>query len=503
MKAGSKQGGEGERRPFDRRAHEGFERYVASLGLELPPGIALSPAVWWSAGKVMILDQRRLPHRLEVLACRRVEEVAAAIRAMAVRGAPAIGLAAAYGLALGMSEPSGAAASGWAGERLAKASRLLLDARPTAVNLAAAVGRMRDCLAGTTAERDGWGDALGRIAGGEEGSEEEGIADSGVPPALLLQREAARLHRAIVLQDLAMASLGLGLLQPGERILTHCHTGGTATGGLGTALGVIKAAHRAGLGVSVLCCETRPLLQGARLTAWELAREGIPFHLIADAAAAHFIGRGEVDRVLVGADRIAVSGDTANKIGTRGLALLAWQAGIPFHVVAPTSSIDLDLPTGEGIPLEERDGEELRRLAGVAACAAGTPVRNPAFDLTPGEMVTSFVTERGILHPPLDAAAVFARTAVEKGEVSGGRKAGRQTGRQTGREAAKSSRSSAGRAAARPAARPPRAGRKGRHAGGPPEREGSALRPRPSTGRRESTPPRPRRRPRGGGGPRR
>ena len=458
MKAGSKQGGEGERRPFDRRAHAGFERYVGSLDLDLPPGVALCPTVWWSAGEVMILDQQRLPHHLEVLACRRVEEVAAAIREMAVRGAPAIGLAAAHGLALAMSVPSGAAAGGWIGERFAKASRLLLDARPTAVNLAAAVRRMRDCLAGPAAERDGWGDALGRLAGEEEGAEEEGKAESGVPPALLLQREAARLHREIVLQDLAMASLGLGLLRPGERILTHCHTGGTATGGLGTALGVIKAAHRAGLGVSVLCCETRPLLQGARLTAWELAREGIPYHLIADAAAAHFIGRGEVDRVLVGADRIAVSGDTANKIGTRGLALLAWQAGIPFHVVAPTSTINLDLPTGEGIVLEERDGEELRRLAGAAACARHTPVRNPAFDLTPGELVTSFVTERGILHPPLDAAAVFARTGVEKGEVSGGRK--------TGREAARSSRSPAGRA--RPAASPSRRRRPG--AGGGPRR---------------------------------
>jgi methylthioribose-1-phosphate isomerase len=214
--------------------------------------------------------------------------------------------------------------------------------------------------------------------------------------------EADRLHAETVRQDLAMARHGLQLIHPGERILTHCHTGSLATGGFGTALGVIKAAHAAGRRVRVLCGETRPLLQGARLTAWELERAGVPFHLITDSMAAHFIGRGEVDRVLVGADRVAMNGDTANKIGTRGIMLLARQAGIPTHVVAPTSTLDPTLATGDGIVIEERDGEEVRRARGAALSTATTPVRNPAFDITPGRAVTSFVTERGIQRPPLN-----------------------------------------------------------------------------------------------------
>jgi len=348
-----------ETRPLDRALEEGFRRYADSLGVRLPTGLALSPTVWPADGALMILDQRQLPQRMAVLVCRRPEEAAWAIRRLAVRGAPAIGLAAAHAMALAAALQPG---------RLREVRSLLLASRPTAVNLRHAVERL-------------W--AL-------------------VPTdSAALAAEAAGMHGETVEQDLAMASHGLRLIGPGERILTHCHTGGVATGGLGTALGVIKTAHAAGRGIRVLCCETRPLLQGARLTAWELAREGVPFHLITDSMAAHFIGRGEVDRLLVGADRVAMNGDTANKIGTRGLALLARQAGIPVHVVAPTTSFDPTLADGRGIVIEERDGDEVRRLAGIAHCAAGTPVMNPAFDITPGRSITSFITELGPAVPPL------------------------------------------------------------------------------------------------------
>jgi len=341
---------------FGRKAEAGFHRYTDALGLELPPGMELTPVVWPADGAVMILDQRQVPERMAVLACRTPGQVAWAIRRLAVRGAPAIGLAAARAMALGAALKADPG-------RLAD---LLLATRPTAVNLRHAVERLRHLKPGS------------------------------------MTVEADRIHAEIVQQDLAMARHGLGLIRPGEKILTHCHTGSLATGGFGTALGLIKAAHAAGRRVRVLCCETRPLLQGARLTAWELEQAGVPFHLITDSMAAHFIGRGEVDRVLVGADRVAMNGDTANKIGTRGIVLLARQAGLPAHVVAPGSTFDPSLDTGDGIVIEERDGEEVRRARGTALSPASAPVRNPAFDITPGRAVTSFISERGIATPPLD-----------------------------------------------------------------------------------------------------
>jgi len=372
-------------RPLDSRLEAEWARYAAGLGVELPPGLEPTPAVWPAEGAVMLLDQRRLPGTLEALVCRTPGEVAWAIRRLAVRGAPAIGLAGARALALGAAMIVTESTSGpEARARLAGLRRMILATRPTAVNLKHAVQRL-------------W--SLQPSGGGIEAFAE-------LPN--ILEAEADRLHAETLAQDLAMAGHGLKLLGQGERVLTICHTGGAATGGLGTALGVIKAAHAAGRGVRVLCCETRPLLQGARLTAWELGREGVPFHLITDSMAAHFIGRGEVDRVLVGADRVAMNGDTANKIGTRGIALLARQAGIPVHVVAPTATFDPQLADGSRIPIEERDGDEVRQLAGVATCPAGTPVRNPAFDITPGRAITSFVTERGTVTPPLDR--LFART---------------------------------------------------------------------------------------------
>jgi len=364
---------------LDSEMEAGFRHYTASLELDLPQGLDLTPTVWPAGGRVMILDQRQLPRQMLVLACRNPEQAAWAIRRLAVRGAPAIGLAAAQAMALGAGEICRTAVSETEREaRLRQLRELLLSTRPTAVNLRYAVDRL-------------W--ALAPWGGGSTSPDE-------LPAAF--EAEAARLHAETVRQDLAMARHGLPLIGRGERILTHCHTGSIATGGLGTALGVIKAAHAAGHGIKVLCCETRPMLQGARLTAWELGREKVPFHLITDSMAAHFIGRGKVDRVLVGADRVAMNGDTANKIGTRGLVLLARQAGVPAHVVAPTSTLDPGLATGREIPIEERDGDEVRRVGGRTICPPGTAVRNPAFDITPGRSITSFITEQGIAVPPLD-----------------------------------------------------------------------------------------------------
>jgi methylthioribose-1-phosphate isomerase len=368
-----------ESRNLDQQSTAAFQRYTERLELDLPPGLTLTPTVWPADGAVMILDQRRLPEQMTVLTCRTAVEAAWAIRRLAVRGAPAIGLAAAHAMALGAAEIARTAVSGTEQKvRLGQLRRLILATRPTAVNLQYAVDRLWALL-----PRSGGSGAFADLPGA-------------------LEAEAVRIHAEIVQQDLAMTRHGLKLVGRGERILTHCHTGGVATGGLGTALGVIKAAHVAGRRIRVLCCETRPLFQGARLTAWELAREGVPFELITDSMAAHFIGRGEVDRVLVGADRVAMNGDTANKIGTRGLVLLARQAGIPAHVVAPTSTLDPDLATGNGIVIEEREADEVRRAGGRAICPPGTAVRNPAFDITPGCSITSFVTERGTVVPPLN-----------------------------------------------------------------------------------------------------
>jgi methylthioribose-1-phosphate isomerase len=291
---------------------------------------------------VVVLDQRRLPEEEVELRCRSAGEVAAAIGTLAVRGAPAIGIAAAYGLAL-------AAANG---EDLDAAYETLADARPTAVNLRWALDEMRD----------------------------------EPTPA-----RARRLHEQEVERCRAMGAHAAELFPPGSSVLTHCNAGGLATGGYGTAVGAIRAAWERGLVVRVWVGETRPLLQGARLTAWELERLGIPYAVIADGAAASFMGGGEVDLVVTGADRIAANGDTANKIGTYALAVLARHHALPLVVVAPTSTLDPSAPSGAAIPIEERDGGELTtRFA----------ARNPAFDVTPAELITAIVTEAGIHRAP-------------------------------------------------------------------------------------------------------
>jgi methylthioribose-1-phosphate isomerase len=291
---------------------------------------------------VVVLDQRRLPEEEVELRCRSAGEVAAAIGTLAVRGAPAIGIAAAYGLAL-------AAANG---EDLDAAYETLAGARPTAVNLRWALDEMRD----------------------------------EPTPA-----RARRLHEQEVERCRAMGAHAAELFPPGSSVLTHCNAGGLATGGYGTAVGAIRAAWERGLVVRVWVGETRPLLQGARLTAWELERLGIPYAVIADGAAASFMGGGEVDLVVTGADRIAANGDTANKIGTYALAVLARHHALPLVVVAPTSTLDPSAPSGAAIPIEERDGGELTtRFA----------ARNPAFDVTPAELITAIVTEAGIHRAP-------------------------------------------------------------------------------------------------------
>jgi len=291
---------------------------------------------------VVVLDQRRLPDAEVDLRCATAAEVAEAIRTLAVRGAPAIGIAAAYGLALAAAR----------GEDLVEAHAVLLSSRPTAVNLRWALDAMR-----------------------EDPSRER----------------AERIHADEVERCRAMGAHGLELFPENARVLTHCNAGGLATGGYGTALGAIRAAFEAGRVEHVWVDETRPLLQGARLTAWELDALGIPHAVIPDGAAASFMARGEVDLVVTGADRIAANGDTANKIGTYSLAVLAAHHDLPLVVVAPTSTLDPATASGADIPIEERDPAEV---------TARFPARNPAFDVTPAALVSAIVTERGVHRPP-------------------------------------------------------------------------------------------------------
>jgi len=293
---------------------------------------------------VVLLDQRRLPEEVVEVRCPTAADVADAIRDMVVRGAPAIGIAAAYGLALAALR----------GHDLAEAEQVLASSRPTAVNLTWALAQMRD---DPTPER------------------------------------ARALHEEEVGRCRRMAAHAAELFRPGTRALTHCNAGGLATGGYGSAVGALRAAAERGLLERVLVDETRPLLQGARLTAWELERAGIPHAVIADSAAGSLMARGEVDLAVTGADRIAANGDTANKIGTYSLAVLAAHHEIPFYVVAPTSTLDRATPDGSGIPIEERDPAEL---------TSRFPARNPAFDVTPAALIAAIVTEDGVHRPPYD-----------------------------------------------------------------------------------------------------
>jgi len=327
-------------------------------------------------GTVELLDQTRLPRERVVLKIRDPRELARAIRELKVRGAPAIGLAAAYGVVLGVQ---GAGNLEELERRFREAVAELRRTRPTAVNLFWALERMERVY------RENRDRGLEELKG-----------------ALLA--EARKIHEEDIEANRRMGHLGAELLPRGAVVLTHCNAGALATGGYGTALGVIRAAWELKKLRKVLVDETRPLLQGARLTAWELEQEGIPYELVVDGAAGYLLARGEVDAVLVGADRIAANGDVANKIGTYTLAVLAHRHGVPFYVVAPTSTIDPKINTGWEIPIEERDPREVLQLEGVPLAPAGARARNPAFDLTPHELITAIVTERGVLRPPLEGA---------------------------------------------------------------------------------------------------
>ncbi len=334
---------------------------------------------------LLVLDQRLLPAREEWVRCESPTEVAEAIRSMAVRGAPAIGLAAAYGLALALDR--GERCGEEARVRFGEAVRALGAARPTASNLGWALERGRAAFAAADAEGADAGAALRDLA--------DGLARE--------QDEA----------DRALSRLGAERFEPGDRALTHCNTGPLATGGYGTAAGVLRAAWDAGRLAHVWVGETRPLLQGARLTAWELASFGIPYEVVADAGAGSLMARGLVDRVVVGADRIAANGDVANKIGTYPLAVLARRHDIPFYVAAPVSTLDPATPDGAAIPIEERDPAEVTTVLGRQAAPDGAPAANPAFDVTPAELVTAVFTEAGALEPPYSEAIARAagRTA--------------------------------------------------------------------------------------------
>lgn len=316
----------------------------------------------WSPGRLDLLDQRGLPERVEYVTCRRAADVAAAIRDMVVRGAPAIGCAAAFGMAL----------EARAGGDLEHAAALLAASRPTAVNLFWALQRMRSA-------RD---------------------PDAAEAQALAIEAEDVAANKAI-------GAHGAALVAEGARIMTHCNAGALATAGHGTALGVVRSAHAAGKQVSVIANETRPYLQGARLTAWEMLEEGIPVTLEADAAAGHLMSRGEVDLVIVGADRIAANGDVANKIGTYALAVLAARHGLPFYVAAPCSTFDLTLADGAAIPIEERAADEVTGFRDLRWAPRGVAVRNPAFDVTPAELVSAIICERGVIEHP-NAARIAA-----------------------------------------------------------------------------------------------
>ncbi len=322
----------------------------------------------WEDGAVVLLDQRRLPQEEVYLHARQVAGVGEAIRTLAVRGAPLIGIAAAYGIALAaQGEEAGRRA------RVQAAAGLLRATRPTARNLFWALDRM---LA---------------------------VAEAGASAEELLA-EARRIHEEDAAMCAQIGAHGAALLPHGARVLTVCNAGALATGGLGTALGVIRAAHAAGNPISVISCETRPLLQGARLTMWELMREGIPATMITDSMAGSSMARGLVEVVIAGADRIARNGDSANKIGTYSLAVLARHHGLPFYIAAPMSTVDLSIPDGSHLPIEERGAEEVRGFGGQPTAPDGAAVLNPAFDVTPHGLITAIITERGVLRAPYEEA---------------------------------------------------------------------------------------------------
>ena len=332
----------------------------------------------WRDHALDLIDQRVLPQRFEIVRCADAAETATAIRDMVVRGAPAIGCAAAFGVAAEAWEHrnDGRAAFDVA---LAAGMEVLAQSRPTAINLFWAIEHMRKLLAAS------------RAVSPREAAER-------------IERAAMDLFNADIAACRAMGTAGAALVRDGARIMTHCNAGALATAGHGTALGVIRSARDMGKRVSVIANETRPFLQGARLTAWEMVQEDIPVTLITDNMAGYMMREGRVDMVIVGADRIAANGDTANKIGTYSLAILAKHHGIPFYVAAPLSTFDTSIANGAAIPTEQRPGDEVTGYGGTRWAAEGVEVANPAFDVTPADLITAIITEKGVLQRPGEAA---------------------------------------------------------------------------------------------------
>ncbi len=325
---------------------------------------------------VVMIDQRKLPAKEVFVRCKTAAEVARAIKTMVIRGAPAIGVAAAMGIALGTRRSKATGTQKLAAEFF-EICELMASTRPTAVNLFWAIDRMKRSFAAAV----------------EAGESVEQIKDR-------LDREANAIHDEDVASCRAMGAFGAAVVPHGARILTHCNAGALATAGYGTALGVVRAAVEAGKQITVVADETRPFLQGARLTAWELVRDGIDTTVITDNMAGALMSRGQLDIVVVGADRIAANGDTANKIGTYTVAVLAREHNIPFYVAAPLSTIDLNTVDGREIPIEERNPREVSHLGGSQLTPNGAHIRNPAFDVTPHHLIAGIITERGICRAP-------------------------------------------------------------------------------------------------------
>jgi methylthioribose-1-phosphate isomerase len=334
------------------------------------------PTIDWQGDVIVMVDQRKLPGQEIYVRCRSAQEVARAIRTMVIRGAPAIGVSAAMGIALGMRRSTAKGTRQFAVE-FQKICDMMAATRPTAVNLFWAIDRMKKVFA----------------EGAQAGESTEELASR-------LEREARLIHDEDVASCRAMGAFGADIVPDGARVLTHCNAGALATAGYGSALGVIRAAVESGKRLAVFADETRPFLQGARLTAWELVREGIHTTVITESMAGPLMRAGEIDLVVVGADRIAANGDTANKIGTYTVAVLAHEHKIPFYVAAPLSTIDLATPEGDQIPIEERDRREVSHLGSWQVTPEGANIRNPAFDVTPHRYIAGIITEKGIFAPP-------------------------------------------------------------------------------------------------------
>ena len=351
------------------------------------------PTIDWQDDTIVMVDQRKLPAQELYVRCRTAPEVAKAIRTMVIRGAPAIGVAAAMGLALGMRRSTAKGVKQFAVD-FQKICDLMAGTRPTAVNLFWAIDRMKRAFADGAQAGESTDELLVR-----------------------LEREARAIHDEDVANCKAMGGFGAGLVPDGSRVLTHCNAGALATAGYGSALGVIRAAVEQGKKIAVFADETRPFLQGARLTAWELVREGISTTVITESMAGPLMRAGEIDVAVVGADRIAANGDTANKIGTYTVAVLAHEHKIPFYVAAPLSTIDLSTPDGDHIPIEERDQREVSHLGASRLTPVGALIRNPAFDVTPHRYISGIITERGIFRAPYSESLkqAFETAAVKAG----------------------------------------------------------------------------------------